>query len=118
MSTINDIREFIEKEIRPTLQDDGGDIEFVDFEENIIKVKLYGACAHCPSSKLHMHGEVEELLKEKFPQIEGLELAEDSKSVDSSELTEDSKLTKNSASTEDLKHAENSKLVESSELGG
>ena len=68
------IREIIENEIRPTLQDDGGDIEFVDFEDNIVKVKLYGACAHCPSSLMHMHGDVEELLKEKVREIEGLEL--------------------------------------------
>lgn len=68
------IREIIEKEVRPSLQDDGGDIEFVDFEDNIVKVKLYGACAHCPSSLMHMHGDVEELLKEKVPEIEGLEL--------------------------------------------
>lgn len=71
---IAEIKEIIEKEVRPALQADGGDIEFVDFEDNIVKVKLYGACAHCPSSLMHMHGEVEELLKEKIPQIEGLEL--------------------------------------------
>ena len=76
MSLIEKIRNMIEKDIRPSLQEDGGDIEFVDFEDGYVKVKLYGACAHCPSSLMHMHGAVEDLLKEKVPEIEGLELVD------------------------------------------
>ncbi len=76
MSLIEKIREVVEKDIRPSLQEDGGDIEFVDFEDGIVKIKLYGACAHCPSSLMHMHGDVEDLLKEKVPEIEGLELVD------------------------------------------
>lgn len=74
MPLIDQIKEVIENDVRPTLQADGGDIEFVDFEDGIVKVKLYGACAHCPSSLMHLHGEVEEMLKEKVPEIEGIEL--------------------------------------------
>lgn len=76
MSTITEIQQFIETKIRPELQDHGGDIEFVDFEDGLVKVKLYGACAHCPSSLMHMHGDVEGALKEQFPDLEGIEIAD------------------------------------------
>jgi len=76
MSLIEKIREVIESEVRPSLQEDGGDIEFVDFEDGIVQVKLYGACAHCPSSLMHMHGDVEDLIKAKVPEVEGLELVD------------------------------------------
>lgn len=40
------IKEVIEK-IRPFLQNDGGDIEFVNFENGIVNVKMHGACMDC-----------------------------------------------------------------------
>jgi len=36
------------KKIRPMLQRDGGDVELVDVEEGVVKVRLQGACAGCP----------------------------------------------------------------------
>lgn len=43
------IQESLEKDIRPSLRVDGGDIELIDVEGNIIYVKLTGNCQHCPS---------------------------------------------------------------------
>ncbi len=50
-------------EIRPMLQKDGGDIEFIKFENNIVYVSLKGACKRCPFSLMTMRFGVEEALK-------------------------------------------------------
>jgi len=66
------IREKVEaalEEIRPNLQADGGDIELVDVEEGIAKVKLKGACAGCPMSTMTIKWGVENFLKKKIPEI-------------------------------------------------
>lgn len=70
---IEKIRTVIDQEIRPALQADGGDIEFVDIEDGIVKVKLVGACSHCPSSAMTLYDGVEKLLKEKIPEVKGIE---------------------------------------------
>jgi len=66
------IREKVEaaiEEIRPNLQADGGDIELVDVENGIAKVKLKGACAGCPMSTMTIKWGVESFLKKKIPEI-------------------------------------------------
>ena len=61
-------------QIRPYLQRDGGDIEFVELtEDNIVKVKLQGHCAGCPGAQMTIMGVVERLLKESYPDIQGVE---------------------------------------------
>ncbi len=61
-------------QIRPYLQRDGGDIEFVELtEDNIVKVKLQGHCAGCPGAQMTIKGVVERLLKESYPEIQGVE---------------------------------------------
>lgn len=66
------IREAMEK-IRPFLQRDGGDIEFVDYtDENIVLVRLQGHCAGCPGARMTLSGVVERILKESYPEIEGV----------------------------------------------
>ena len=60
-------------QIRPYLQRDGGDIEFVELtEDNIVKVKLQGHCAGCPGAQMTIKGVVERLLKESYPEIQGV----------------------------------------------
>ena len=49
--------------VRPSLQNDGGDIEFVKMEENKVFVKLVGACAGCMYSKITLKEGVERMLK-------------------------------------------------------
>lgn len=66
------IREAMEK-IRPFLQRDGGDIEFVDYtDDNIVLVRLQGHCAGCPGARMTLSGVVERILKESYPEIEGV----------------------------------------------
>ncbi|MDM8542649.1 NifU family protein [Desulfococcaceae bacterium HSG9] len=62
-------------EIRPMLQQDGGDVKFVDFEDGIVKVQLQGACAGCPMSQMTLKSGIERALKAKFPEIKSVESA-------------------------------------------
>ena len=62
--------EKIIKEIQPSLRADGGDIELVDVDdEGIVKVRLKGACAGCPMSKMTLELGVERYLKARVPQV-------------------------------------------------
>jgi len=66
------VRDRVEKaleELRPQLQADGGDIELVEVENGIVKVKLKGACAGCPMSTMTLQWGVERFLKKKTPEI-------------------------------------------------
>lgn len=60
-------------EVRPNLQADGGDIELVDVENGIVKVKLKGACAGCPMSTMTVKWGVENYLKKKIPEVAKVE---------------------------------------------
>ena len=67
------IREGLEQ-IRPFLQRDGGDIEFVEYtDDNVVRVKLQGHCAGCPGAQMTIKGVVEKILKESYPEIKGVE---------------------------------------------
>ncbi len=61
------------EQLRPYLQQDGGDIEFVELTpENIVNVRLQGACGTCPHAKLTLKAGVEAMLVEKLPEIKGV----------------------------------------------
>ncbi|HPH41489.1 MAG TPA: NifU family protein [Syntrophorhabdaceae bacterium] len=55
--------------IRPFLQRDGGNIEFIDYVDGVVKVKLQGACGSCPMSKMTLKMGVERQLKQDIPEI-------------------------------------------------
>jgi Fe-S cluster biogenesis protein NfuA len=58
------------KQIRPSLQRDGGDIELVSVDEKgTVKVRLKGACGSCPMSTMTLKMGVEKHLKEQFPEV-------------------------------------------------
>ena len=61
------------KKIRPMLQADGGDIEFVDVsKDGVVKVKLTGACGCCPMSQMTLKNAVEQKLKKEVPGIKSV----------------------------------------------
>jgi len=60
-------------EIRPLLQADGGDIELVNIEDGVVKVRLRGACAGCPGAQMTLKMAVERKLKEQVPEVERVE---------------------------------------------
>ncbi|MEA5113196.1 MAG: NifU family protein [Geobacteraceae bacterium] len=56
--------------IRPALQADGGNVELVEVtEDGIVKVKLTGACGHCPMSTMTLKMGIEKTLMEKIPGV-------------------------------------------------
>jgi len=65
--------EAVINEIRPMLQADGGDIELVDVEGGVVKVRLRGACAGCPGAQMTLKMAVERRLKEQIPEVERVE---------------------------------------------
>lgn len=62
------VQEVINK-LRPLLQRDGGDIELVDVDDGVVKVKLTGACGSCPMSQMTLKMGVESALKKEIPGI-------------------------------------------------
>ena len=58
------IQEIMDREVKPLLEKDGGSIELVDLQGNLVKVRLQGRCATCPASGVTLKNTVEEKLKE------------------------------------------------------
>jgi NifU-like protein len=58
------IQEVMDKEIRPALQKDGGDLELVDVDGNRVMVALRGMCTSCPSAQFTLKLGIEDKLKE------------------------------------------------------
>ncbi|MFZ4413393.1 MAG: NifU family protein [Bacteroidales bacterium] len=62
------------EQIRPYLQSDGGDIQFVDLTEDmIVKVELQGACGCCPHSMMTLKNGVEQAVVKAIPEIVAVE---------------------------------------------
>ena len=66
---MHDKVEAVLKQIRPSLQVDGGDVELVDVSQGTVKVRLKGACGSCPMASMTLKNGVVRLLKEKLPEI-------------------------------------------------
>ena len=69
------VKEMLAK-IRPMLQADGGDVEFVAIKEGVVKVRLKGACAGCPMSQMTLKQGIEKLLKKEIPEVKSVESAD------------------------------------------
>ncbi len=70
------MREEVERvlgRVRPALQADGGDVELVDVDGGIVKVRLTGACGGCPMASLTLKNGIEAALKEEIPSVERVE---------------------------------------------
>ena len=66
------IQEEINK-IRPMLKADGGDVELVDVEDGVVKVRLQGACAGCAMSQMTIKNGIEKMLKKEIPGVKSVE---------------------------------------------
>ena len=55
--------------IRPSLVADGGNVELIDINDGIVKLKLIGACVGCPMSTLTLKNGIERILKQEIPEI-------------------------------------------------
>ena len=63
------------EECRPYLQEDGGDVEFVRFEEetNTAEIRFLGACKTCPMSVMTLRAGIERVLLKRVPEIRRIE---------------------------------------------
>ena len=68
LTTFERIQQIITS-VQPMIQSDGGDIELVKYEDNIVYVRLHGACVGCPASYYTLSMGIEERLKEHIPSI-------------------------------------------------
>jgi len=59
--------------IRPVLQADGGNIELVSVENDVVRVRLTGACRGCPMAQMTMTAGVEQAIKKAVPEIKKVE---------------------------------------------
>jgi len=70
--TEKQVVEVLEK-LRPYLQRDGGDIEFVKFEEGIVYVRMLGACVGCMALDSTLYDGIQQALLEEVPGVIGVE---------------------------------------------
>ena len=63
------ILRLLDEDIRPALAMDGGDLNFIGFENGIVRIQMVGACGTCPSSTATLKMGVERLLMEEVPEV-------------------------------------------------
>ncbi len=66
---VKKIKRVLHNEIKPVVAMDGGDIAFVSFKDNILSIKMMGACSGCPSSQATLKDGIEVRMKQVFPEI-------------------------------------------------
>jgi Fe-S cluster biogenesis protein NfuA len=65
--------ETVLNEMRPYLMSDGGNVELVELDGPIVKLRLQGACGSCPSSQMTLRMGIERRLREMIPEIAEVE---------------------------------------------
>lgn len=90
------IKELLESRIRPAVQEDGGDIRYVEFnvDTGIVMVQLAGSCVGCPSSSVTLKNGVENMLMHYIPEVTGVEALEEENEEEAVEISEDEKKAK------------------------
>ncbi len=58
--------------LRPYLLSDGGDIEFIKFEDGIVYVSMKGVCAECGMLDVTLYEGIENVLKDEIPDVKGV----------------------------------------------
>ncbi|XP_075961123.1 NFU1 iron-sulfur cluster scaffold homolog, mitochondrial isoform X4 [Anarhichas minor] len=71
------IKELLDTRIRPTVQEDGGDIVYRGFEDGVVKLKLQGSCTSCPSSIVTLKSGIQNMLQFYVPEVESVEEVKD-----------------------------------------
>ena len=66
------VKKVLEK-VRPMLQADGGDVEFVSMDGDVVKVRLTGACGGCPMATMTLKNGIEVALKKEVPGVSRVE---------------------------------------------
>ncbi|EDW82062.2 uncharacterized protein Dwil_GK25604 [Drosophila willistoni] len=71
--TVMMIKELLDTRIRPTVQEDGGDIVFMSYDNGVVKLKMQGSCSSCPSSIVTLKNGVQNMLQFYIPEVESVE---------------------------------------------
>jgi Fe-S cluster biogenesis protein NfuA len=78
MNPLDDLKSrvtnFLTEEVAPFLQMEVGQIELIDIQDRIARIRLHGGCDSCPTSVMAVIMGVEEELRRRFPEIEYLQL--------------------------------------------
>lgn len=71
---IDRVMEIIEKDVRPYIESDGGQIDFIRYTESVVYVQLSGACVGCPSSAITLKSGIERAIRRRVPEVKAVEL--------------------------------------------
>ncbi|XP_063705018.1 NFU1 iron-sulfur cluster scaffold homolog, mitochondrial-like [Culicoides brevitarsis] len=75
--TVLMIKELLDSKIRPTVQEDGGDIIFKGFKDGIVQLKMQGSCSGCPSSVVTLKNGIENMLQFYIPEVKEVQQVTD-----------------------------------------
>jgi Fe-S cluster biogenesis protein NfuA len=76
---VDEMKEEVEdvlETLRPQLMQDGGNVELVDIEDGVVKLRLIGACSSCSSSTMTLKMGIERALKKAIPMVRCIESVE------------------------------------------
>lgn len=76
MNTVEKINKLID-ELRPYLVNDGGNIEFIKFEDGIVYIKMLGACSNCALVDFTIKDGIETVLVNEIPEVKQVKQIED-----------------------------------------
>lgn len=78
------IKELIETRVRPSVQEDGGDIVFKSFNEEtgVVLLQLQGSCSGCPSSSITLKSGIENMMMHYIPEVTAVEAIEEDEDID------------------------------------
>ena len=71
--TVAMIKELLDTRIRPTVQEDGGDIVYMGFHDGIVQLKMQGSCSNCPSSVVTLKNGIQNMLQFYIPEVVAVE---------------------------------------------
>ncbi|OCT89930.1 hypothetical protein XELAEV_18018544mg [Xenopus laevis] len=81
------IKELLDTRIRPTVQEDGGDVLYKGFQDGIVQLNLQGSCTSCPSSIITLKSGIQNMLQFYIPEVEGVEQVTDEDEEDAGKGT-------------------------------
>ncbi len=71
-AVVEQIKVILERDVRPYVEQDGGEISFAGYRDGVVEVVLQGACAGCPSSSITLKMGIEARLKEEIPEVKSV----------------------------------------------
>ncbi|MDH3256510.1 MAG: NifU family protein [Nitrospinota bacterium] len=79
LTVVDEMKEEVEEvleTLRPQLMQDGGNVELVDIDDGIVKLRLVGSCSSCSSSTMTLKMGIERALKKAIPMVRCIESVE------------------------------------------